>query len=72
MFKKPILRDKHWIKGKITLLRKLAILRRRGTHVPKNQFLTADQRKRAFKKEFQGCTGMGGYGERELYEEQHN
>ena len=44
----------------------------KGTHVPKNQFLTADHGERAFKKEFQGCTGMGGCGGRELHEEQHN
>ena len=55
LFKKPILRDKHWIKGKITLLKKLAILRRRGTHVPKNQFLTADQGKELFKRSFRGA-----------------
>ena len=36
---------------KLSFLRR----RRRGTRVPKNQFLTADQGKRAFKKEFQGC-----------------
>ena len=41
--KNPILRDKCSVKGKITLVRKLAILGRRWTHVPKNQFLTANE-----------------------------
>ena len=40
---------------KLSFLRR----RRRGTRVPKNQFLTADQGKRAFKKEFQGCFPSG-------------
>ena len=41
--KNPILRDKCSVKGKIALVRKLAILGRRWTHVPKNQFLTANE-----------------------------
>ena len=35
--KNPILRDKCWLKGKMALLRELAILGRRWTHIPKNQ-----------------------------------
>ena len=42
------------------------------THVQRLTPATDNQWPRAFKGEFQGCTGMGGYGERELYEEQHN
>jgi len=45
------LRDKCWVKGKIALLRKLAILRRKWTHILKNQLFLADQDK----GEFQGC-----------------
>ena len=33
----PIVRDKCWVKGKVALLRKSAILGRRWTHVPKTQ-----------------------------------
>ena len=38
--KNPILRHKCWVKGKIALLRKLAILGRKWTHVLKNQLPT--------------------------------
>ena len=33
----PILRDRCWVKGKVALLRRSAILGRRWTHVPKNK-----------------------------------
>ena len=36
LFKNLILRDKSWAKGKAALLRKLAVLGRRWTQVPKN------------------------------------
>ena len=49
------LRDKCWVKGKIALLRKLAILRRKWTHVLKNQLFLADQEAGDFKGELQGC-----------------
>jgi len=57
--KNPILRGKCSVKGKKALVRKLAILGRRWTHIPKNQFLTANEGARAFKGEFQGCMGEG-------------
>ena len=59
LLKNPIRRDKCWVKGKIALLRKPAILGRKWTHVPKNQLPIADQGARAFKGEFQGCTCRG-------------
>ena len=40
MFKNLILRDKTWAKGKAALLRKLAVLGRRWTQVPKNEIST--------------------------------
>ena len=46
--KNPILRDKCWVKGKIALLRKPAILGRRWTHVPKNQVPPANQEQEVF------------------------
>ena len=48
-------------------LRKLAILGRRWTHVPKNQLPPVDQGARHFKGEFQECTGR----KKKLCTEQH-
>ena len=50
------------VEGKIALLKKLPILRRRWTHVPKNQLPIDDQGTSVFKGEFQGCAGRGGVG----------
>ena len=58
----PILTDSAWVEEKISLLRKLTILGRRWTHVPKNQLPIDHQGTRVFKGEFQGCTGRGGIG----------
>ena len=52
MFKKPILRDKNWIKGKITLLRKLAILRRRGLMSQRTNFSLLIMGKELLKRSF--------------------
>ena len=49
------LRDNCWVKGKIALMRKLAILGRKWIHVLKNQLFLADQDTGALKGEFQGC-----------------
>ena len=44
----PILRQKCWVKGKIALLRKPAILGRRWTQVPKNHLPTINQWAKGF------------------------
>ena len=59
LLKNPVLRDKWWVKGKIALLRKLAILGKRWTHVPKNQLPVVHQGTKGFKGAFQGYTGGG-------------
>lgn len=51
-------------KGKVALFRRL-VTWGEGRLKSKSQLLSADQRKRAFKEEFQGCTGQ----ERELHAE---
>ena len=48
--KDPIQRDKCWVKGKIALLGKLAILERRWAHVPKNQLPLANHGARTCRK----------------------
>ena len=60
-FKNLRLRNKCWAKGKIVLLRKMTVLRRRWTHVPKNylptpQFLFRDN---IVKEEGATCWGVG-------------
>ena len=50
------------MKGKIALLRKPAILRRRWTHVPKNQLLTGNQGQEVLKGSFKDIQAKrGGY-----------
>ena len=56
--KNPKLRDKCWVKGKIALLRKLAIRGEAGLTF-KSQFSVVSQGARIFKGEFQGCIDGG-------------
>ena len=60
MLKNPIQRDRYWVKGKIALLRKLAILGRRQTHVPGTQVLTAIKGPQFLKGGFRSSQ-VGGY-----------
>ena len=56
-----ILRDKCWVKGKVALLRKSAILGRTWTHVPKNKLPSASQGgQKLLKGSFRGVSMEGG------------
>lgn len=60
--KTPIQGDKYWVKEKIFLLRKLTILGRRWTHVPKNQLPTPQVLLRDYiGKKGQGCVLRKGH-----------
>ena len=56
----PILTDSAWVEEKISLLRKLTILGRRWTHVPKNQLPLVHQEEEFLKGNFKGAqAGVG-------------
>ena len=63
LLKNPMLRDKCWVKGKLPLLRKLAILGRMWNHVPKNQLPLAKSCSEIILGKEEGITCWGqGYG----------